>query len=155
MTPYPSIAHPWIDSSLAPLYRVTFPASTSDDKLNRYCRAVEHWSTRVDFSVGWVMDLSRVSAVPAQQRASFAKYMERMKSFDERWTQVCALVLPNAMLRGVVTAIFWLYRPPFEPRAFADVETALHWARSGLASASSHGLAPDGVSIVPRPPLGS
>jgi hypothetical protein len=127
-----SIKHPWVDSSEAPLYRVTFPTNASDEQLRAYCRAVESWSLKVRYPVGWVMDLSQVAQVSAPQRASFAKFMESMQAFDKLYTRACALILPGAFLRGVATAIFWLYRPAFLHRTFADCGEGLAWARAVL-----------------------
>jgi hypothetical protein len=125
----------WVDSSLAPLYQVTFPARASDEKLLAYCRAVANWSTQVAYPVVWLMDLSHVEQVSAQQRAMFAKYMRSMEAFDRLYTKGSALVLPNAFIRGVMTAIFWLYSPPFLHRIFAERGEGLAWARDVLAEA--------------------
>ena len=135
MDQYLPINHPWLDSSLAPIYRVTFPERASDDALHAYCRAVEKWSTHVHYRVAWVMDLSRVAHVSAAQRASFAKYMEGMKAFDMLYTRATALILPSAMLRGIATAIFWLYPPPFEHQTFSEYGEGLSWIREAMREA--------------------
>jgi hypothetical protein len=129
MASYLPIRHPWVDSSAAPIYQVAFPASATDEKLLSYCRAVESWSTQVAYPVAWLMDLSRVEQVSAQQRAIFAKFMEAMGAFDRRCTKATALILPNALLRGVATAIFWLYVPPFQHKTFADCSEGRAWLR--------------------------
>jgi hypothetical protein len=132
MERYLPINHPWIDSQRAPIYRVNFPATTSDDSLRGYCRAVEKWSGQVRYPIAWVMDLSRVTSVSAQQRAAFAKYMAAMRKFDEQYTRASALILPSTLLRGIATAVFWLYEPTFPHRSFADHDEALSWAREAL-----------------------
>lgn len=132
MERYLPIKHPWVDSSIAPLYRVTFPASSSDEQLLAYCRAVEGWSARVSHPVAWLMDLSRVAEVSAHQRAMFAKYMRGMEAFDRRCTKGTALILSSALMRGVVTAIFWLYDPPFQHRTFSAPGDGQAWLRQVL-----------------------
>jgi hypothetical protein len=129
MERYIPLNHAWVDSSQAPIYRVTFPATTSDDKLRGYCHSVEKWSAQVRYPVAWLMDLSRVTHVSAQQRAIFAKYMQSMRTFDEQYTRGSALVLPSTLLRGIATAVFWLYEPTFPHRTFAECEEGLSWAR--------------------------
>jgi hypothetical protein len=79
------------------------------------------------------MDLSRVDQVPAQQRAVFAKYLQSMEDFDRRCTKGSALILPNALMRGIATAIFWLYTPCFEHRTFGTCAEGLAWLRELLA----------------------
>jgi len=148
---YLPIKHAWVDSSLAPLYQVIFPARTSDEKLVSYCRAIESWSAHVSYPVGWLMDLSRVEAVSAQQRAIFAKYMKGMDAFDRRCNRGSALVLPSALMRGVTTAIFWLYSPSFMHRTFAEPREGLVWLREVLSAAGVEHLpgASDGMRIRP------
>jgi hypothetical protein len=135
MERYLPIKHAWVDSSLAPLYQVSFPARASDEKLLSYCRAVESWSAHVTYPVVWLMDLSHVEQVSAQQRASFAKFMQSMDAFDRRCTKGSALVLPNALMRGIATAIFWLYSPCFERRTFATCAEGREWLRERLSEA--------------------
>lgn len=135
MARYLPIKHPWVDSSLAPLYQVTFPASTSDRSLLAYCHAIETWSTQVAHPVGWLMDLSRVAQVSAQQRAVFAKYIQRMEAFDRRCNKGTALIFPNALVRGIATAIFWLHAPLFRHRAFAEPREGLAWLQEVLCEA--------------------
>jgi hypothetical protein len=132
MERYLPIKHPWVNSSEAPIYQVTFPTQASDDKLLSYCGAVEAWSQQVAYPVFWLMDLSHVGLVSAQQRALFANYMRGMRTFDERCTKGSALILPNALLRGVATAIFWLYVPPFLHRTFAECNEGLAWLREQM-----------------------
>lgn len=135
MARYLPIKHPWVDSSLAPVYQVTFPVSASDQNLLAYCRAVEGWSKQVAHPVGWLMDLSRVAQVSAQQRAIFAKFMQSMEAFDRRCNEGSALIFPNALVRGIATAIFWLYAPLFRHRAFAERSEGLAWLREVLREA--------------------
>jgi hypothetical protein len=137
MDRYLPIKHPWVSSSEAPIYQVTFPASASDEQLLAYCRAVESWSHQVAHPIAWLMDLSQVRGVSAHQRALFAKYMEGMRAFDERYTKGSALVLPNALLRGVATAIFWLQAPVFEHRTFADCSEGFAWLRTLMQESPS------------------
>lgn len=145
------IRHLWVDSSAAPVYQVTFPRVATDEQLLSYCRAVESWSAQVLHPVAWLMDLSRVEQVSAQQRAIFAKYMETMGPFDQRCTKGTALILPNALLRGIATAVFWLYVPPFPHKTFADCSEGRAWLREMMgepaldARASAPASVPAGV----------
>lgn len=152
MESYLPIRHAWVDSSAAPIYQVTFPAGGSDEQLLSYCRAVESWTSQVAYPVGWVMDLSRVKNVSAQQRAMFAKYMEGLEAFDRRYTRASALILPNALLRGVATAIFWLYVPPFEHRTFAEAGEGLAWVREVMKSSQAESGRMVATSVRPGGP---
>jgi hypothetical protein len=160
---YLPIKHPWVDSSQAPVYQVTFPASASDAKVLSYCRAIESWSTHVAHPVAWLMDLSRVEQVSAQQRAIIAKFMKGMEAFDRRCNKGTALILRSALMRGVATAIFWLYDPLFPHRTFAEPAEGRDWLHDTLREAGieQFGAASDVPSLRPyelaslRPSSGS
>lgn len=135
MAHYLPIQHSWVESAQAPIYRVTFPATTSDDNLRAYCRSVEKWSANVRYPIAWLMDLSHVTHVSAPQRAAFAKYMAGMQAFDEMYTLASALILPSTLLRGIATAVFWLYSPTFPHRTFATCDEGLTWVREQMHDA--------------------
>jgi hypothetical protein len=112
---------------------VTLPASATDSELLAYFDACENWSKRVTFPVGWVMDLSRVTGGTARQRALFAEYQERLSAFDRRYTRAAALVISNPVVRGLVTAVYWLKPPVYPYRMFARRGEALVWVKHALA----------------------
>ena len=45
------------------------------------------------------------------------------------WGVGCGLVFQSTVLRGILTAIFWLKKPEYEVRVFADVTEAVVWGR--------------------------
>jgi hypothetical protein len=112
---------------------VTLPAIATDDELLAYFDACENWSKRVTFPVGWVMDLSRVAGGTARQRALFAEYQERLSAFDRRYNRGTALVISNAVVRGFVTAVYWLKPPVYPYQTFARRGEALVWVKRALA----------------------
>jgi hypothetical protein len=77
----------------------------------------------------WVIDMTRVEQVTASQRALYAGFLKRMRAFDQRYTGAIVLVLPNGMLRGIVTAVFWLHPPPYSHHTCASSIDGRSWAR--------------------------
>jgi hypothetical protein len=126
------IAHPWIDSSRAPVYQVTFPVRDADNQLLSYFRACELWATTADYPVAWVMDMSRLEEITAKQRALFAEYMTRLAAYDRLYNRGTGIVIPNSFVRGCVTAVFWLKPPAFPVRFFEKQDLALDWAQQRL-----------------------
>lgn len=112
---------------------MTLPASTTDNELLAYFDACESWSKRVTSPVGWVMDLSRVTGGTARQRALFAEYQERLSAFDRRYNRATALVISNPVVRGLVTAVYWLKPPVYQYQTFARRGEALVWVKHALA----------------------
>lgn len=130
MVDHKQIPHPWIDSLRTPVYVLTFPAQLSDAELEACCAARERWAAVAKFPVSWVVDLSRVQSVTAKQRKTMSDHLARFEPHDLAHNRGSAIVVPNAFLRGIVTAVFWLRPPRFPHESFATREAALAWASS-------------------------
>jgi hypothetical protein len=136
MSRLPPIAHPWIDSTRAPIYSVTFPVRVSDDELLAWCAVRETWAETAQFPVAWVVDLSLLEEVTAKQRRIFGDHLERFEPHDVAHNRGSALVVPNTFLRGVVTAIFWIKPPRFPNELFPTRALAVAWAEARLTAAT-------------------
>lgn len=128
------IHNAWIDSTRAPLYVWTFPEEATDDELEASCRAREAWAARVSYPVAWVVDLSRTKKVTAAQRRVVGAHLKHFSECDRLYNQGSAIVVPNPLVRGVVTAVFWLSPPDFPHRLFASRPEAEQWATERLAA---------------------
>jgi hypothetical protein len=129
---YVAIEHPWISSVDKPLYRWTFPAEATDEELQSCFRAREEWAPRAQHPVAWVVDLTHITKAPATQRKAFAEHLKRFEDYNIRWNAGSALVVPNAWVRGVVTAAFWITPPKFPNKLFTEPNEAEAWARAQL-----------------------
>jgi len=87
-----------------------------------------------------VHDYTGFERFTAKQRQMVA---EHSKANKLRTTQRClgiAFVFDSALLRGVLTAVHWVYRSPTRTKVFGNAEDARTWARSlhyGLSSATA------------------
>ena len=126
------LVHPWIDQSRAPIYVLTFPSQATDSELLALCSARERWAQRAMYRVAWVVDLSGVLSASAQQRNLFSEHLKRFESHDRAYNQGSALIVPNAFVRGIVTAVFWLKPPNFPNQCFPDAKQAFAWAEKQL-----------------------
>ncbi len=129
---YLRIDHPWISHDLMPIYRWTFPKVVTDEDLAAVFRAREDWASRVEYPVAWIVDLSNVVKAPATQRKAFAEHLKRFEKHGPRWNAGSALIVPNAWLRGLVTAVFWLSPPKFPQKLFSRSLEAESWAKAKL-----------------------
>jgi len=127
-----SIDHPWVDSSRAPLYILNFPSSTSDEELLACCTARETFVERARYSIAWVVDLSAIRTVTARQRQIFAAHLGRVERHNLTYNRGSALIVPNPVLRGVVTAVFWVKAPRFPYCLFAHRHEGIRWAEGQL-----------------------
>lgn len=133
------ILHPWIDTSRAPLYVLKFPASTTDDELIACCDAREVWADRARYPVTWVVDMSAVRTVTPRQRQIFGAHLGRMDKHNFTYNRGASLIVPNAVIRGMVTAAFWIKPPRFPHRLFSNRGEGLRWAEEQLRVGHARG----------------
>jgi hypothetical protein len=133
-TEYVEIEHPWFSNDLMPLYRWTFPSEATEQELRACLRAREDWALRASYHVAWIIDLSHITNAPATQRKAFAEHLRRFEDFNVRWNVGSALIVPNAWLRGLVTAVFWISPPKFPNQRFSEPLEAESWAKKQLAA---------------------
>lgn len=138
MSRYVPLPHPWIDASKAPVYEIRFPRTATDDDVRGFATARETWAKVAHHPVSWVVDMSALTSVPASQRRLFAEHLTRFEPHDIEFNRGSALVLPNAFLRGIATAVFWVVTPKFPHRAFETVEDARLWAQERVRPGSVH-----------------
>ncbi len=133
-TRYLEIDHPWISHDIMPIYRWTFPKEATDAELDACFRAREEWGARAEYPVAWVIDLSNIRKATATQRKAFGEHLKRFEDYNVRWNTGSALIVPNAWLRGLVTAVFWISPPKFPNKLFSGAEEGERWARKQLAA---------------------
>jgi len=124
--------HPWIEQTHAPVYVWRFPSTASDEDVIACCAARERWAKTAHHPCAWVVDVRELLRVPPSQRKLFAEHLKRFEPHDIRYNAGSAIVLSNAWLRGVVTAVFAITQPKFPNRTFASVEEGLKWATDQL-----------------------
>lgn len=134
MTPqYIAIDHPWYGNDDMPIYRWVFPDGATDEELDQCLRAREVWGEKANYYVSWVIDLSAIAKAPAKQRKMFGEHLKRFEPHNVQWNTGSAIIVPNAWLRGLVTAVFWISPPKFPTKLFSESREAEKWAKSQLA----------------------
>jgi hypothetical protein len=82
-----------------------------------------------------VFDLTRSALPNAVQRRKLTAHMRDNDEKIRRWVRGIGVVCPNPLMRGVVTAIFWVAPPPVPHHLFATCEEASDWADSLIKAA--------------------
>jgi len=127
--------HPWIDEARAPV-RVVAPPSCSDAEVETLFRSCDSVYVGLTHDVAWVMDSSGLANVSAKSRRIVADHLSRNRAVMKAYVAGIAVVVPNALLRGVFTAITWMVPLEF-PHAVVDTrEAGLRWAERALAARS-------------------
>jgi len=131
---YVEIIHPWFSNELMPIYRWTFPSAATDEQLTACLRAREELARHVRYDMAWIIDMSHIEEAPAIQRKAVAEHLQRFDADCGRRNAGSALIVPNAWLRGLVTAVTWISAPRFPIRLFSEPVEAERWAKRQLAA---------------------
>ena len=124
-----------VDVRSAPLYVVRYRKGyTAQDVSNVVVWMGDRAARRGKIAV--VHDLRRVTAPasPADRLAIITKTKEVTAVVNE-YIAATAVVVPNALIHGAVTASFWIFRPSYPIESFRSFEDAKRWAQSKLDAA--------------------
>lgn len=99
-------------------------------------RAYLEWTRRYIVCTGqvyaMVLDAQNNPGVTANQRRILGEHMESTKPFSKKYCAGVAMVFDSTMMRGMMTAIFWLSKPEHATKVFAETHEAVKWAKARL-----------------------
>jgi hypothetical protein len=125
--------HPWWSGEEAPLLKLNIPEEVSDEELEAAFAAYHAWlRDEVDEPYGVIVDVGRLVTATATQRKIVADYEKKNATCEARFSTGQALIVPNPVLRGMVTAIYWLSSPAYPHRFFATRFEGRAWALEDL-----------------------
>ena len=78
---------------------------------------------------GFVVQADATVSSTAKQRRMFAEAEQRMQEYDRVLCAGTAFVLTSTVMRGVVTAIYWMAPPVYPYAFFPSRDAATVWAR--------------------------
>jgi hypothetical protein len=111
-----------------PIVTVTPPSELTDEAVASILQGLDGCLARGAPYV-LIFDLSHSGIPNAVQRATLAAHIRKNKSRSERWVWAMAMVAPSPIVRGMLTAIFWLEPLPVTHQVFATLSEARSWAR--------------------------
>jgi hypothetical protein len=82
-----------------------------------------------------LFDLSATGLPNATQRRKLAEHMATHEAIIRNVVRGIAIVAPNPLVRGMVTALFWVVPPPIASHMCGSHAEALEWARGVMPSA--------------------
>jgi hypothetical protein len=80
-----------------------------------------------------VIDTRRGTQPPAHIRRVMSEYREKYALHVRRYCRGHAFVIDSGLMRGVMTAMYWLRKPDAEVRVCRELDEALGWASNQLA----------------------
>jgi hypothetical protein len=81
------------------------------------------------------------SRLTAQQRKLMVTRMKEHEDEFRHWVACGVLVIESALARGTLTALLWMFRPPYEQKVFQTIESARAWALDRVAEIERQDLA--------------
>ncbi len=143
------MAHPWIDVSEAPLYRLTLfkakaPEQEWEPLVESWMQTTRDFYAQLDHPLGWVVDARFVpsSRSTSQQRHRLRQHLNDTAPVMGQWCAAAAIIIDKAAVRGVLTALHWISPPAYPQKVFATPEEGEAWVRPRLdAALDAHGWA--------------
>ena len=122
------------DKSKWPIIKVTPPTNVSDeDIINALEEFVDYITNQKKGErYGVVLDLRNTKGITVRQRKMITDNMDGMKDYARLYCAGSAMVFDSPLLRGMLTAIFWITKPPYPTQVFKTLEDADAWIQSSL-----------------------
>lgn len=74
-----------------------------------------------------ILDLRRATAMDARQRQQHVDWMRATEELQRKVTVGIVSVVSSPLIRGVLTALLWIYRPALQMVVVASLEEAVTW----------------------------
>lgn len=126
-------AHPWLDYGLAPVLVMRFPSAGTDVEVRAMYAAIEAFYAINTKPFVWVIDAMSLAQVLPSQRKIAAMHHARMSAYLAKYCRGSAFCAPSMVVRGFITAAFWLQTPAYEYTVVGGFETGMAWAWSKLS----------------------
>jgi hypothetical protein len=131
-----------VDTSDWPIVLVDFPAEKmADATLHAVLdclEAIMRDAERANEKIFVINDLTHIRLVPpASQRKFTGEWIERTASLSKATSVGAAQVTPSAILRGIITAVFWFHPSPSPSFFVATREEAFARAVHSLREAGA------------------
>lgn len=125
-----------LDDTRHPLVVVTFEGQLTDDEMTKYLEDMETrvLGRRMPYAV--VVDATRSRGIDARQRRIQADWLRRHEAEIRRFNRGTAFVITSPIVRGALTAIFWIQPLPSPHVVVSTFDQAEAWCRAQLAGAA-------------------
>ena len=127
-----------VEQDYLPVIRVAHNGATSDEDFERHLKTLRDSMYAANAGQRLlVIDATHSAATPATQRRMQADWMKEHADRIRKYTVGVAFVIPSGLIRGMLTAIFWIQPLPSPHEVCSTLEQALAW---GDIQLGAHGL---------------
>ncbi len=120
------------DTQYDPMHLQVIPGDFTYAEADAHFSAVERYymrESRSDAPVALLADARALSTADALSRKRVADCFVRLSPVLERRIVGHAVVMTSPVIRGALTAIFWIKQPPWQIVTFAEMTEADAWLR--------------------------
>lgn len=123
------------DTRHDPLHLQAFPPVFTQDEVDAHFDEVEAYFVRrnPNLPTALLADARGILSTNARQRQRVALAFERLSPVLGQRAVAHAIVMDSAVVRGALTAVFWIKRPPWPIQLFGTMEEADLWIRQRFA----------------------
>ena len=121
----------YVDRETLPLLRLRYVGDFSDAELSEFLQKLEAVLAVPGRKV-CLFDLSSATAGSAKHRQIQAAWIGKHEQALARGFAAAAIVTDSAIIRGAVTAVFWIRPLPFPTHVTASIASAEAWLRPYL-----------------------
>lgn len=119
-----------------PLLRLhAYGESTDRDVAERIAFVHRHLERREPIAL--IFDSSQSRPLTASQRRQWTDWLSAHDVLIRRYAVGVAIVVTSTLVRGVFTAVFWLWKPPMPYTIVGTVRDAETWTRERLAASGA------------------
>ena len=115
-----------LDQSRAPLYVVTFEGTATDAEFDKYLATMTLVVER-QRKYGMIMDAMRSERPTSRQRKLQSEWLKDQDANLRAYSAGTAFVIGSALVRGGLTAIFWLQPPSVPTTVVSTLAEAESW----------------------------
>lgn len=120
-----------VDEAHWPIATLTFSPRPSEEEILAFVAANERFLATEERHAT-VVDMRAIIEAHPNQRRMTAAYVKRNFDALKKYRTGVAFVLNSSFLRGIVTAVMWLQRPPYEWTTVSTVEAGVTWCEQRM-----------------------
>ena len=119
--------HPWFATSTERMVVMHFSRMPTNDEVRDVAASIAAFLEKKPEPRPWIVEMSDLEEISASQRKILADNEDRVASMSKKHVMRLAYVVSKPFARAALTAYFWILRPPYPHRVFAERKPAEAW----------------------------
>jgi len=129
------VGHIRLDTSEYPIILTEMVGTFSAERAEEYCGELRELAKQGE-RIGAITDLRKISIPSLKVRTVLRKFSEEQQPISDRTTICSAIVVQNAVIQMIVSAIYLMIKTAYPQKVFRSMEDARAWVDAQMAAAS-------------------